>query len=106
MENSNKPNQGVQLELNPELAKGVYSNLAVITHSHSEFIVDFASSLPGFPKPSVVSRVVMTPENAKSLLRALQENVVRYEQRFGTIQNGVPQGNGTIAPFGNGKGEA
>ena len=67
--------QQFQLELKPEVASGVYSNLALISHSHSDFILDFARILPGMPKPEVCSRVILAPEHAKRLLAALQENV-------------------------------
>ena len=62
MENDNK--QQLSLELKPEVAKGTYSNLAIITHSHSEFIIDFATILPGLPKPDITNRIVITPEHA------------------------------------------
>ena len=68
-----------KIELRPEVAKGSYSNLAIITHSHSEFIIDFATMLPGLPKPEVGNRIVMTPEHAKRLYLALQDNINKYE---------------------------
>ncbi|EFA91230.1 DUF3467 domain-containing protein [Hoylesella buccalis] len=101
----NTQQQGLQLELNPEVAQGKYVNLALISHSSSEFVLDFTSILPGIPKPQVVSRVVMAPEHAKRLLMALQENIYKYEQQFGKIQ--LPEMAGrTIAPFEGTKGEA
>ena len=66
-----------QLELRPEIASGVYSNLALISHSHSDFVVDFARILPGMPKPEVCSRVILAPEHAKRLLQALQDNLYK-----------------------------
>lgn len=91
--------QKIDIELRPEVAKGVYSNLAIITHSASEFIVDFVQMMPGLPKPSVNSRVLMTPENAKRLLKALMDNVQKYESQFGEIkfreQNTYPPMGGT-----------
>ena len=94
-----------QLELRPEIASGVYSNLALISHSHSDFVVDFARILPGMPKPEVCSRVVLAPEHAKRLLQALQDNLYKYEKEFGNIE--LPdQDSRTIAPFGTGNGEA
>ena len=72
-----------QLELRPEIASGVYSNLALISHSHSDFVVDFARILPGMPKPEVCSRVILAPEHAKRLLQALQDNLYKYEKEFG-----------------------
>ena len=98
MNEEQKENEGLQIDLTPEMAKGVYANLALITHSNADFVLDFASILPGMPKPQVVSRVVMTPEHAKHLLRALQVNVQRYEQQFGKIV--IPEQEGNIAtPF-------
>ena len=102
---NNNQNPGLQLELKPEVAVGVYSNLVMINHSSSDFILDFASYLPGMPKAQIGSRVVMAPEHAKRLLLALQENVHKYEQQFGKIQ--LPEFKGaTIAPFNVNKGEA
>ena len=79
-----KDNQ-VNIELTDEVANGVYSNLAIITHSPSEFIADFVQMMPGVPKGKVRSRVIMTPQNAKRLMEALQENVGKYEQNHGAI---------------------
>lgn len=106
MDNNNQ-NAGPQLQIDlaPEVAKGTYSNFAIISHSRSEFIVDFAAMLPGAPKAQVNSRIVLVPEHAKRLLMALQENVVRYEKEFGKIVMPEAQGR-TIAPFGTPKGEA
>ena len=78
----------ISLEIRPEVAKGTYSNLAIITHSHSEFIIDFATILPGLPKPDISNRIVMTPEHAKRLLNALMDNVTKYESLFGLINLG------------------
>ena len=75
----------IKIDLKPEVAKGTYSNLAIITHSHSEFIVDFATMLPGLPKPEVSNRIIMTPENAKRLFLALQDNISKYESQNGQI---------------------
>ncbi|MCQ2332272.1 MAG: DUF3467 domain-containing protein [Paludibacteraceae bacterium] len=77
--------QELQIEVTPEVADGVYSNLAVISHSTSEFIVDFLIMTPGAPKAKVKSRVLMTPENAKRLMVALRDNIVKYESQFGEI---------------------
>jgi hypothetical protein len=86
----------LSLEIRPEIAKGTYSNLAIITHSHSEFILDFATMLPGLPKPDINSRIVMTPEHAKRLLNALIDNVQKYESQFGQINVGCAQQGGTF----------
>lgn len=80
-----KENQ-VNIELTDEISVGVYSNLAIITHSPSEFIADFIQLMPGVPKGKVRSRVIMTPQNAKRLMNALAENVHKYEQAFGPIE--------------------
>lgn len=99
----------VQIELKPDVAGGTYSNLAVITHSNCEFVMDFVQMLPGMQKAQVASRVIMAPEHAKRLMLALQDNVGKYEKQFGRIdlsQQQQPKGGGTIAPFGNGMGEA
>ena len=107
MNDNNQKQQGLQIELTPDKAQGEYANLAIITHSSSEFILDFARMLPGLQKAQVRSRVILTPEHAKRLLGALQENIMRYEQTFGTIK--MPQakeGPRTIAPFNVPGGEA
>jgi hypothetical protein len=103
-ENDNKQ-QGLQIELTPEIAQGEYANFAIITHSSSDFILDFARVLPGVPKTQVKIRVILAPEHAKRLLAALQENIMRYEREYGQIKipNQEPR---TIAPFGTSKGEA
>lgn len=90
------------LELNPEVAKGTYSNLAIITHSNTEFILDFASMLPGHPKPQVTNRIIMSPEHAKRLLMALQDNVSKYEAQNGQISFGEPKNTFPMGGFGNG----
>ena len=102
-----KSNQqdGLQFELPQEVAQGEYANFAIITHSSSDFIIDFARVLPGLPKAKVKSRVILAPEHAKRLMFALQENITRYEREFGAIKipNQEPR---TISPFPVGKGEA
>ena len=75
----------LQIELPPEMADGVYSNLAIINHSNSEFVVDFIQMMPGLPQAKVKSRVILTPQHAKRLVRALTENVGRYEAIHGEI---------------------
>jgi len=85
MNNENPTNQ-LQIELSDEVAQGTYANLAVITHSSSEFIVDFIRVMPGLPKAGVKSRVILTPEHAKRLMRALEDNVRKYENSFGSIR--------------------
>lgn len=97
--------QEIQIEVKPEVARGTYSNLAIITHSRSEFIIDFALSLPGLPKPEVTNRIIMTPEHAKRLLAALQDNISKFENTNGTISLGEPKATfnmGNMGGFGNG----
>ena len=80
----NKENT-MNLNLDPQIASGSYSNLAIISHSRSEFVIDFASTLPGMPGPKINNRIVMSPEHVKRLLNALMENVGKYESQFGPI---------------------
>lgn len=91
MDNKNNKNE-LKIELSPEVATGQYSNLAVIAHSVQEFYVDFVSVAPNMPQAKVISRIIMTPENAKNLLFALRDNVTKYEQTFGEIQRKMPKG--------------
>ena len=105
----NKNNQQQQnhfhMGISPEVAECTYSNLALITHSSSYFILDLACALPGMTAPQIKSRVIMAPEHAKRLLQALQSNFYNYEQSFGKIKLSDEQER-TIAPFGTPKGEA
>lgn len=80
----NQQNQ-FNVELSEEIADGIYSNLAVISHSPTEFVLDYIRVMPNLPKAKVVSRIILTPEHAKRLLQALSDNVKRYEQQFGVI---------------------
>jgi len=81
-------NQGkLNIELSDEVAEGTYANLAIIQHSRSEFILDFIKILPGLPKAKVKSRIILTPQHAKKLLKALQENVRKFETMHGNIQD-------------------
>ncbi|HLW20341.1 MAG TPA: DUF3467 domain-containing protein [Cyclobacteriaceae bacterium] len=81
-------NQQINVELSEEIAEGVYSNLAMIAHSNSEFVIDFIRLMPGVPKAKVKSRIIMTPDHAKRLVAALKDNIDKYEQAFGKIENG------------------
>ena len=78
----NNSNGQLQIELKEDVAQGTYANLAIITHSTSEFILDFVRVMPGLPKANVQSRIVLTPEHAKRLLFALQDNVKKYEALY------------------------
>lgn len=103
---NNTPNSGqLQMELPQDVAQGQYANFAIITHSSSDFVLDFAQILPGLPKAMVRSRVILAPEHAKRLLIALQGNINGFEREFGPIRLPQPE-KGTIAPFGTPKGEA
>jgi len=92
-EDKNKPQQPSQqaqnqinIELSEEIAEGIYSNLAMIAHSNSEFVIDFIRLMPGVPKARVKARVIITPEHAKRLLAALKDNIDKYESNFGAIK--------------------
>lgn len=81
----------IQIEISDDVAQGNYSNLVIVSHSPSEFIIDFVKIVPAIPKSKVVSRIIMTPDRAKAFLKALQENIAKYESVFGTIKiNDVP----------------
>ena len=85
MADSKNPNQ-ISIELSEDIAQGTYSNLAVITHSSSEFVIDFVRIMPGIPKAKVKSRIILTPEHVKRLVGALMDNVAKYEAVHGTIK--------------------
>ena len=97
-DNSQKPQQ-LNIELSEEVAQGIYSNLAVITHSSSEFVVDFVRIMPGIPKANVKSRVILTPEHVKRLLMALQDNIKKYEAVHGQIKNVKPGSDPMMPPM-------
>jgi len=109
MNDSKKQNQNsnqINIELSEEIAQGTYSNLAVITHSSSEFIVDFVRVMPGVPKANVASRIILTPEHAKRLMLALQDNINKFESLHGKIKNIENQGNAMPLNFGGPTAEA
>lgn len=81
-----KNKKQINIELSDEIAEGIYSNLAIIAHSHAEFIIDFVKLMPGAPKAKVKSRIILTPEHAKRLTKALQENIRKFENLHGTIK--------------------
>ena len=85
-QNQQPPNQ-LNIEISEEVAEGNYSNLAIITHSHAEFVIDFVNVMPGTPKSKVKSRVILTPQHAKRFMKALTEYVSRFEQLNGKIQD-------------------
>jgi Protein of unknown function (DUF3467) len=81
-----QPSQ-LNIEISEEVAEGTYANLAIITHSHAEFVIDFVNVMPGTPKSKVKSRIIFTPMHAKRFLKALEDNVTRYEAANGPIQD-------------------
>jgi len=81
----NAPNQ-INIELGEKEAEGIYANLALISHSPAEFVIDYTRVLPGVPKTKVYARIIMTPQHAKSLFNALKENIAQYEKKFGEIK--------------------
>ena len=84
-EDKNQPNQ-LNIELPEEIAEGIYANLAIISHSHSEFVVDFIRMMPNVPKAKVKARVILTPQHAKRLMRALVDNIQKFEAVHGPIR--------------------
>jgi hypothetical protein len=90
----NDVNQQINIELKDEIGQGTYSNLAIITHSSSEFVIDFVRIMPGMPKAEVKSRIILTPEHAKRLLIALKDNIAKFEAANGSIR--VDQGSGAL----------
>jgi len=95
MEDLANKNQ-ISIELNDEIGQGVYSNLAIITHSSSEFVLDFVRIMPGIPKAKVQSRIILTPEHAKRLLMALKDNIDKFESMNGPIKK---IDSGTVLPM-------
>ncbi|KIO76664.1 hypothetical protein TH53_13365 [Pedobacter lusitanus] len=85
MENENNDNQ-INIELSEEVAEGIFSNLAIITHSNTEFVLDFIRVMPGVPKAKVKSRIILTPEHAKRLMIAMQDNIEKFESINGRIK--------------------
>jgi hypothetical protein len=83
--NKPDPNNQINIELSEDMAEGIYSNLAIITHSNSEFVVDFVRVMPGIPKAKVKSRIILTPDHAKRLLLALNDNIRKFEEMNGEI---------------------
>ncbi len=86
-QNQNQPQGQINIELDEKTAEGIYSNLAIINHSASEFVVDYVCIMPGTPKAKVKSRIILTPQHAKRLLKALGENIHRYEMSHGEIKD-------------------
>ncbi|MDP4114759.1 MAG: DUF3467 domain-containing protein [Bacteroidota bacterium] len=89
-ENNQPQGQQINIELGEKEAEGIYSNLAIITHSPAEFILDFTRIVPGVPKAKVFARIITTPQHAKMLLRALNDNIEKYEASYGVINVEAP----------------
>jgi len=88
MEDQNQQQQNqLNIEISEEVAEGEYANLAIITHSHAEFVIDFVNVMPGTPKSKVKSRIILTPQHAKRFMKALTENIQRFEAANGKIQD-------------------
>lgn len=100
-----RPQNEIQIELSEEMAQGTYANLAIIAHSSSEFIIDFVRLVPGVPKAKVKSRVILSPDNAKRLLHALEDNIAKYEEQQRRGLQG-DEGNNFFPPIGGLTGEA
>ncbi len=94
---SEQKKKKINIEFDEKVGEGIFSNLAMITHSNSEFVVDFIQLLPGLPKAKVKSRIILTPQHAKMLYKALKDNIQKFESLHGNIA--VPEGGDVIPPF-------
>jgi hypothetical protein len=101
MSDNKQNNQQINIELPEDVAEGIYSNLAVISHSSGEFVVDFIRMVPNLPKAKVKARVILTPQHAKRLLRAMADNIKRYEAQFGVISEADQHPNFPPMSFNN-----
>jgi hypothetical protein len=86
MDDQLPPNQ-LNIEISEEIAEGTYANLAIITHSHAEFVMDFVNVMPGTPKSKVKCRIILTPQHAKRFMKAITENIIKYESVNGHIKD-------------------
>ena len=100
-----KKQEGLNIELTEEVAEGTYSNIAIINHSPSEFVVDFIQMMPGVPKAKVKSRIILTPQHAKRLMNALNDNISKFQAQHGEIKDVDPTG-GIPMNFGGPSAEA
>jgi hypothetical protein len=98
MEEKKEVKNQINIELKEDVGQGTYSNLAIITHSSSEFVIDFVRIMPGMPKANVQSRVILTPEHAKRLLMALKDNISKFEAAHGPIKD-MESGGGVHLPL-------
>jgi len=104
MNDKEMPKGEINIELDEQVGQGIYSNLAIISHSNSEFVIDFVRLMPGMPKAKVQSRIILTPEHAKRLLLALKDNIQKFESQFGPIK--AVEAPPLPLNFGGPKGEA
>jgi hypothetical protein len=86
MSEQQQPNNQINIEISEQVAEGEYANLAIITHSHAEFVIDFVNVMPGTPKSKVKSRIILTPQHAKRFMKAITENISRFEAANGKIK--------------------
>ena len=91
--------QQINIELGEKEGEGIYSNLAIITHSPAEFVIDFTRVLPGVPKAKVHARIIMTPQHTKMLLNAIEDNIKKFEQKFGEVKLAGDQQGGGLFGF-------
>ena len=105
MSEEKKQQEGLNIKLSEEVAEGTYSNIAIINHSPSEFVVDFIQMMPGVPKAKVKSRIILTPQHAKRLMKALNDNISKFEAQHGEIKDVDPTG-GIPMNFGGPTAEA
>ncbi|MCI0920100.1 DUF3467 domain-containing protein [Sphingobacterium rhinopitheci] len=103
---NNTEKNEISIELSEEIAEGVYANLAIVTHSNTEFVLDFIRVMPGVPKAKVKSRIVLTPDHAKALLTVLKDNIDRFDSQGKTEVANGPIDIPYPLDFGNSKGEA
>ena len=103
-QNKNNPDNQLEIELSEEIAQGTYSNLAIISHSSSEFVLDFIRVVPGMPKAKVKSRIILTPDHAKRLLSALEENIEKFEKMNGKVS--IKNENRGFMPMLGGNGQS
>ncbi|MBW6458659.1 MAG: DUF3467 domain-containing protein [FCB group bacterium] len=87
MKTEDNPAKRIEININEKTAQGIYANLQIVTHSPTEFVLDFCQLLPGLPKANVVSRLILSPQHAKALMKTLAANIGRYEQHFGEIKD-------------------
>jgi predicted transcriptional regulator len=106
MEEQQNNGEQINIEISEEVAEGIYSNLAIITHSNSEFIVDFIKIMPGTPKSKVKSRIILTPEHAKRLKNALEDNLRKFEDMHGEVKDKGPDVPPIPLNFGGPAGQA